>query len=100
MFAGVESRLTGDNMSFHDLQADLAGERIEGLRRDADHYRLVHTARRARARRRLGPWRRAIASGLAATIQGVNDILGAIISPAWPTGRAPTQTPLRQSPGR
>jgi hypothetical protein len=87
-------------MSFHDLQLDLAGERIEGLRRDADHYRLVHNARRARARRRLSLWRKAIAPRLAATIQGVNDVLGAIISPAWPTGRAPTHPALRQSPGR
>jgi hypothetical protein len=87
-------------MNFHDLQLDLAEERIEGLRRDAGHHRPVHTARRVRARRRLGLWRKAIAPRLAATIQAVNDVLGAIISPAWPTGQAPAHPSLRQSSGR
>jgi hypothetical protein len=86
------------NMSFHDLQLDLAAERIEELRRDAEHDRLVSEARRAR-RRRLGLWRKAIAPRLAATIQGVNDVLGAIISPAWPASDLPAP-PIRPSPGR
>ncbi len=88
-------------MSFHDPQLDLAGERTEALRRAADHSRLVNEARRARAhRRRWDLWRRALAPRLAATIRGVNDVLGAIISPGWPTGDAPSPRPMRPSPGR
>ncbi|HZD00594.1 MAG TPA: hypothetical protein VFA46_10505 [Actinomycetes bacterium] len=87
-------------MSFHDLQVDLAEERIERLRRDADRHRLVTEARRARARRRrLGLWRKVIAPGLAATVQGINDVVGAIVSPAWPTADTPPR-PIRPSPGR
>ncbi len=87
-------------MSFHDLQFDLAEERIEGLRQGADHDRLVSEARRARSRRRrLGFLRRVMAPRLAATVGGINDLLGAIISPAWPTGDAP-MPPTRQSLGR
>ena len=88
-------------MSFHDPQSDLTDERVKTLRRDADHDRLVHEARRARSRRRrLGLWRRAIAPRLAATARAVNDVLGAIISPAWPADHAPTHPSLRQSHGR
>jgi hypothetical protein len=86
-------------LSFHDLQHDLAGERIEGLRQGADHHRLVSEARRARSRRRLGFLRRVMAPRLTATVQGINDLLGAIISPAWPTRETP-MPPVRQSLGR
>jgi hypothetical protein len=88
-------------MSFDDLQRDLVTERIQGLRDNADRYREVAEARRARGRRRrLHLWRRAVAARLAATVQGVNDILGAILSPAWPASDSRTDLPIRPSAGR
>jgi hypothetical protein len=88
-------------MSFDDLQRDLLTERIQGLRDDADRYREVAEARRARGRRRrLRLWRRVVAPRLAATVQGVNDILGAILSPAWPASDSRTHPPVRPSAGR
>jgi hypothetical protein len=86
-------------LSFHDMQFDLAEERIEALRQGADHHRLVSASRRARSRRRLGFLRRVMAPRLTATVQGINDLLGAIISPAWPA-REPPMPPMRQSLGR
>ncbi len=87
-------------MSFDDLQLDPAGQRIEELRRDADHGRLVQEARRARSRRRWGLWRRAIAPRLAAIVQGIDDVVSAITGPAWPTGDESPLPPVRHSPGR
>lgn len=88
-------------MSFDDLQRDLVTERIQGLRDDADRYREVAEARRARGRsRRLRLWRRVVAPRLAVTVQGVNDILGAILSPAWPVSDSQTHPPVRPSAGR
>jgi hypothetical protein len=88
-------------MSFDDLQRDLVTERIQGLRDDADRYREVAEARLARGRRRrLRLWRRMVAPRLAATVQGVNDVLGAILSPAWPASDCRTHPPIRPSAGR
>jgi hypothetical protein len=85
-------------MRINDPQLDLAGQRIEEFLRDADHERLVLAARRARARR-WSLWRRVVAPRLASTIQAANDVLGAIISPAWPSQDVPA-APLRPSSGR
>jgi hypothetical protein len=85
-------------MSFDHLPLDPAEERIEELLRDADHDRLVREARRAR-RRRAGLLRRLLTPRLVATAQAVNDVLGAIISPGWPTRDEPLP-PVRHSPGR
>lgn len=86
-------------MGFYDLQRGLVTERIQELREDADHYREVTEARRARGRRGLRWLRRAIGARLAATVQGVNDVLGAIISPAWPGSDYRTRPPIRPSAG-
>jgi hypothetical protein len=88
-------------MSFSDPQFELAGQRIEEFLREADHDRQVLAVRRARARRRRQSlWRRVVAPRLASTIRAVNDLLGAIISPAWPSQDTPTPPPLRPSSGR
>ncbi|HZD68717.1 MAG TPA: hypothetical protein VFA45_07305 [Actinomycetes bacterium] len=87
-------------MSFDGLELHVAVERMEGLRRNADHYRLVQEARGARARRRrLGLWRRGIALRLAATAQAMSDVLHAVTGPAWPVGDA-ARPLVRRSPGR
>jgi hypothetical protein len=97
----VLRRSPEDLVSFHDLQYGLAEERIDGLRRQGDHERLVNEARRRRSRRRrAGLWRRLVAPRLAATIQGANDILGAIVSPPWPAADKRTPPPIRANPGR
>jgi hypothetical protein len=85
-------------MSLDHLPLDPAEERIDELLRDADHERLVREARRAR-RRRAGLLRRVLVPRLAATARAANDVLGAIISPAWPTRDEPLP-PVSGSPGR
>jgi hypothetical protein len=91
----AEERTT---MSFDHLPVDPAEERIAQLLRDADHERLIGEARRSR-RRFAGLLRRLLTPRLAATAQAVNDVLGAIISPAWPPRDEPFP-PVRHSPGR
>jgi hypothetical protein len=91
----TEERTT---MSFDHLPVDPAEERIDELLREADHERLVQEARRGR-RQRAGLLRRLLTPRLAATARAVNDVLGAIISPAWPTRDEPLP-PVRHSPGR
>jgi hypothetical protein len=79
-------------MSFHDLPYEVAEERIEGMRRDADEYRRASRARwgrRARARRRWSLRRQAAALRLSAIARTANEVVGTIISPAWSTSEAP-----------
>jgi len=84
-------------MSFHDLQFDLAEERIEGLHREAESYRTARQtirARRLRARSRRSLWRRSlwrrmVSTPLTAAARMANDVIGATISPPWPTDGEP-----------
>ncbi len=90
-------------MSFHDLPFEVMEERVAGLRREAETYRIAHRAlqaRRARARRRWSLWRRATTTRLAATAKMANDIVGAIISPPWPTRDEPPHYRAWPSAGR
>jgi hypothetical protein len=79
-------------MSFHDLPYEVAEERVAGMRREADEYRRASEARqgrRQRARRRWILRRRAAATRLTAVARTVNEVVGAIISPSWPTEPQP-----------
>lgn len=79
-------------MSFHDMPREVAEERIEGMRREADAYRLasrVRRGRRQRVRRRWSLRRRAVAIRLSAVARSANQLVGAIISPAWPIADEP-----------
>jgi hypothetical protein len=75
-------------MSFHDMPYEVAEDRIDNLRREADVYRLASEARRGRrlrARLRRTLRRRATASRMAAIARAANGAIGALISPAWPS---------------
>lgn len=79
-------------MSFHDLPYEVAEERMAGMRREADAYRRASEARQGRRSRAPRRWilrRRAAATRLAAVAQTVNEVVGAIISPGWPTEPQP-----------
>ena len=74
-------------MSFHDLPYEVAEERIARMRREAEAYReasKVRRGRRLRARRRWSLRRQAIAIRLSDIARTANQLIGAIISPAWP----------------
>jgi len=78
------------NMSFHDLPQEVIDERIAQMRREAEVRRLVgrtRQGRRTRSRRRWILRRQAAATRLAGIAQIVNEVVGSIISPAWPTDR-------------
>ncbi len=79
-------------MGFHDTSYEVAQERIEQMRREAEVYRRASEARhgrRSRARRRWNHRRRSVALRLAVVARTANQLIGAIISPAWPTGEEP-----------
>ena len=79
-------------MSFHDMPQEVAEERIAGMRREADEYRRASGARRGRrapARRRWSLRRQTAAIRLAAIARTANELIGAIISPPWPTTDEP-----------
>jgi len=85
-------------MSFHDLSYEVAEERIDGMRRDAEEYRHASQARRdrrARTRRRWSLRRQVAALRLSSLARTANAVIGAIISPAWPTSE-----PQRRYAGR
>lgn len=75
-------------MSFHDTPFELAEDRIDDLRREADVYRRASEARRGRrlrARLRRSLRRRAAAHHIATIARAANSAIGALISPSWPT---------------
>jgi hypothetical protein len=86
-------------MSFHDIPYEVAEDRIDDLRREADVYRLASEARRGRrlrARLRRTLRRRAAASRVAAVARAANGAIGALISPPWPTAEESHRTlPVR-----
>jgi hypothetical protein len=78
----------GLSMSFHDTPFEVAEDRIDDLRREADVYRLASEARRGRrlrARLRRTLRRRAAAHRVAMIARAANSAIGALISPSWPT---------------
>jgi hypothetical protein len=86
-------------MSFHDVPQEVVEERIERMRREADAYRRASQARRgrrARARRRWSLRRQAAAIRLSTLARTANELIGAIISPPWPTR---DETPRYARPG-
>jgi hypothetical protein len=80
-------------MSWDDMNRELSYQRIAELHADAERFRQVRTSKRRRqrrSRRRLGRllWPTGVASR-------ANDIVGAILSPPWPSRRdtmGPTRT--------
>jgi hypothetical protein len=91
-------------MSFHDLPYEANEVRIAGLRREAEVYRASRAAvrvRRARARRRWRLLRRhAVTARLSATARVINEVIGAIVSPPWPSESEPSRYWSRPSAGR
>jgi hypothetical protein len=86
-------------MSFHDVPQEVVEERIERMRREADAYRRASQARRGRrprARRRWSLRRQAAAIRLSTLARTANELIGAIISPPWPTR---DETPRYARPG-
>ena len=80
-------------MSWDDMNRELGYQRIAELHADAERFRQVRASKRRRerrSRRRLGRllWPTRVASR-------ANDIVGAILSPPWPSRRdtmGPTRT--------
>jgi hypothetical protein len=80
-------------MSWDDMERELGYQRIAELHADAERFRQVRASKRRRqrqSRRRLGRllWPTGVASR-------ANDIVGAILSPPWPSRRdtlGPTRT--------
>ena len=80
-------------MSRDDMNRELSYQRIAELHADAERFRQVRASKRRRqrqSRRRLGRllWPTRVASR-------ANDIVGAILSPPWPSRRdtmGPTRT--------
>jgi hypothetical protein len=78
-------------MSWDDMNRELSYQRIADLHADAERFRQVRASkRRRRSRGRLGRllWPTGVASR-------ANDIVGAILSPPWPSRRdtmGPTRT--------
>jgi hypothetical protein len=92
-------------MDFDDLTVSVAAERIAEMRREADAYRLAHQSRRSRRSRRSRAQRRwtlrreSVSAKMASGARIANEILGAIISPTWPTNSEPHRY-VRPSAGR
>ena len=79
-------------MSWDDMNRELSYQRIADLHADAERSRQVRASKRRRqrqSRRRLGRllWPTGVASR-------ANDIVGAILSPPWPS-RRDTMGPTR-----
>jgi hypothetical protein len=80
-------------MSWDDMERELGYQRIAELHGDAERFRQVRASNRRRQRRSLGRlgrllWPTRVASR-------ANDIVGAILSPPWPSRRdtlGPTRT--------
>jgi hypothetical protein len=78
-------------MSWDDMNRELSYQHIAELHADAERFRQVRASkRRRRSRGRLGRllWPTGVASR-------ANDIVGAILSPPWPSRRdtmGPTRT--------
>ena len=82
-------------MNWDDVNRELSYQRIAELHADAEKYRQVRASKRRRqrrSRRRLG--RLIWPTGVAAR---TNDIVGAILSPPWPS-RRDTMGPSRLNP--
>jgi hypothetical protein len=89
-------------MYFDDLNVEAAEERVAELRREAEEYRLARgsrRSRRARARHRWTLRREAATAKMESVARIANEILGAIISPTWPTNSEPHRY-VRPSAGR
>jgi hypothetical protein len=80
-------------MSWDDMERELNHQRIAELHADAERFRQVHASKRRRQRRSLGRLGRLLwPTGVASR---ANDIVGAILSPPWPSRRdtlGPTRT--------
>ena len=82
-------------MNWDDVNRELSYQRIAELHADAEKYRQVRASKRRRqrrSRRRLG--RLIWPTGVAAK---ANDVVGAILSPPWPS-RRDTMGPSRLNP--
>jgi hypothetical protein len=78
-------------MSWDDMERELSYQRIAELHADAERYRQVRLAKRARQRRSRGRLGRLLwPTSVAAR---ANDIVGGIINPPWLTRRDPTGRP-------
>jgi len=89
-------------MYFDALIVEAAEERVAEMRREAEEYRLARgsrRSRRARARRRWTLRREAATAKMESVARIANEILGAIISPTWPTNSEPHRY-VRPSAGR
>jgi hypothetical protein len=79
-------------VSWEDMNRELSRQRIAELHADAERFRQVRASKRRRGRRRLGRLRRQLwPTGVASRANG---IVGAILSPAWPS-RRDTMGPTR-----
>jgi hypothetical protein len=80
-------------MSWDDMERELGYQRIAELHADAERFRQVRASKRRRQRRSLGRLGRLLwPTGVASR---ANDIVGAILSPPWPSRRdtlGPTRT--------
>jgi hypothetical protein len=80
-------------MSWDDMDRELSVQRIAELHADALRFQQVRASRRRRQRRSRGRLGRLLwPTGVASR---ANDILGAILSPPWPSRRdtmGPTRT--------
>jgi hypothetical protein len=80
-------------MSWDDMERELSYQRIAELHADAERFRQVRASKRRRQRRSLGRLGRLLwPTGVASR---ANDIVGAILSPPWPSRRdtlGPTRT--------
>jgi hypothetical protein len=80
-------------MSWDDMERELNHQRIAELHADAERFRQVRASKRRRQRRSLGRLGRLLwPTGVASR---ANDIVGAILSPPWPSRRdtlGPTRT--------
>ena len=86
-------------MSWDDMNRELSYQRIAELHADAERFRQVRASKRRRQRRSRGRLGRLLwPTGVASR---ANDIVGAILSPPWPSRRdtmGPTRT-LLPEPG-
>ena len=79
-------------MTWEDMNRELSYQRIAQLHADAERYRQVQTSKRRRLRRSRSRLGRLLKPTTVAA--RVNDIIGGIISPPWPS-RRDTMGPTR-----
>ena len=80
-------------MSWDDMNRELSYQRIAELHADAERFRQVRASKRRRQRRSRARLGRLLRPTRVAS--RANDILGAILSPPWPSRRdtmGPTRT--------